>query len=114
MHEHYMNGAKVYIKANLNNIKFVGDKDGNVKKVILDGGYEIPADLVVVGAGAIPDTQLAREAGLDVELENMGVKVNPFMQTSDPYIFAAGDIASFPNWFSGSNLRLDHWNTTQD
>lgn len=36
------------------------------------------------------------------------------MQTSEPSIFAAGDIASFPCWFSGSNLRLDHWNTTQD
>lgn len=56
MHEHYMNGAKVYIKANLHNLKFVGDKDGKVKKVILDDGHEIPADLVVVGAGTVPNT----------------------------------------------------------
>ena len=44
----------------------------------------------------------------------MGVKLNPFMQTSDPNIFAAGEIGSFPNWFSGSNLRLEHSNTAQD
>lgn len=56
MHEHYKNGAKVYVKANLHALKYVGDKDGNVKKVILEGGYEIPADLVVVGAGVIPNT----------------------------------------------------------
>ena len=51
---------------------------------------------------------------MDVDFENMGVKVNPFMQTSDPNIFAAGEINSFPNWFTGSNLRLEHANTAQD
>ena len=114
MHEHYKNGAKVYIKANLHGLKYEGDKDGKVKKVILDCGYEIPADLVVVAAGTFPDTLIAREAGLDIDYENMGVKTNTFMQTSDSNIFAAGDIASFPNWFSGSNLRVEHWNAAQD
>ena len=49
--EHERNGAKVYCNVKLEDIKYVGDKDGKVKKVVLPNGYEIPADLVVVGAG---------------------------------------------------------------
>jgi NADPH-dependent 2,4-dienoyl-CoA reductase/sulfur reductase-like enzyme len=40
---------------------------------------------------------------------NRGIKVNPFLQTSDSNIFAAGDIASFPSWTSGKNARIEHW-----
>ena len=112
LHEHEKNGAKVYINANVFNLKYVGDSEGNVKKVILENGYEIPADLVIVGAGAIPNTGLAKEAGLDLEMG--GVKLNPFLQSSDPDIFAAGDIATFPSWHTGTNLRIEHWITAQD
>jgi NADPH-dependent 2,4-dienoyl-CoA reductase/sulfur reductase-like enzyme len=112
LHEHEKNGAKVYINANVFKLKYVGDSEGNVKKVILENGYEIPADLVIIGAGAIPNTDLAKEAGLDLEMG--GVKLNPFLQSSDPDIFAAGDIATFPSWHTGTNLRIEHWITAQD
>ena len=112
LHEHEKNGAKVYINANVFNLKYVGDDSGKVKKVILEGGYEIPADLVVVGAGIIPNIELAQEAGLATD--KGGVKTNPFLQTSDPDIFAAGDIAQFPCWYTGTNIRTEHWIVAQD
>lgn len=111
--EHEKNGAKVYCGVNVFNLKYVGDKDGNVKKVVLENGYEIDADLVVVGAGNIINTDIAKAAGLELD-KNGGVKCNPFMQTSDPDIFAAGDIASFPCWYTGTNLRIEHWITALD
>jgi NADPH-dependent 2,4-dienoyl-CoA reductase/sulfur reductase-like enzyme len=40
-----------------------------------------------------------------------GIKTNPFMQTSEQDIFAVGDIASFPSWYVGENIRSEHWNT---
>jgi 3-phenylpropionate/trans-cinnamate dioxygenase ferredoxin reductase component len=56
--EHEKNGAKVYINVNVFKLKYVGDSDGKVTKVVLENGYEIPADLVVVGAGNIINTEL--------------------------------------------------------
>mmetsp|Transcript_14883 Transcript_14883/g.25352 ORF Transcript_14883/g.25352 Transcript_14883/m.25352 type:complete len:264 (+) Transcript_14883:1244-2035(+) len=113
LNQHEKNGAKVYIGVNLFNLKYEGDSQGRVTKVVLENGYEIPADLVVVGAGNIPNIQLAKDAGLEMD-RNGGVKTNPFLQSSDPNIFAAGDIASFPSWYSGDNLRIEHWIVAQD
>ena len=112
LHEHEKNGAKVYINANVSKLKYEGDKDGKVKKVVLEDGREIPADLVIVGAGIIPNTELAKNAGLETDIG--GVKTNPFLQTSDQDIFAAGDIASFPCCYTGTNLRIEHWIAAQD
>jgi len=111
--EHERNGAKVYINRDVMNIKYSGDKDGNVTSVVLENGYELKADLVVVGAGIELNTELAKSAGLDMD-PNGGVHTNPFMQTSDSNVFAAGDIASFPSWHTGSNIRIEHWITAQD
>mmetsp|Transcript_18743 Transcript_18743/g.28771 ORF Transcript_18743/g.28771 Transcript_18743/m.28771 type:complete len:493 (-) Transcript_18743:166-1644(-) len=110
LHEHDKNGAKVYVNHDLTKIKY--DGEGKVNKVVLESGYEIPADLVIVGAGIAPNVELAESAGLTMEAR--GVKTNPFLQTSDPNIFAAGDIASFPNWHTGSTTRIEHWIAAQD
>lgn len=95
--EHEKNGAKVYTGKDVTKLRYLGDKKGNVNKVVLENGYEIEADLVIVGAGTIPNNELAIKAGLEIDV-NGGIKVDPFMKTSDNNIFAAGDIASFPSW----------------
>ena len=77
LHEHEKNGAKVHVNANVFKLKYEGDEEGKVKKVVLEGGEEIAADLVIVGAGIIPNTELAKDAGLDTD--NGGVKTNPFL-----------------------------------
>ncbi|MAM94452.1 FAD-dependent oxidoreductase [Parvibaculum sp.] len=67
-------------------------------------GKSYPCDFVVVGIGIIPNTELAAEAGLEVE---NGIVVDEFCRTSDPDIFAAGDCTSHPNAIYGHRLRLE-------
>lgn len=56
LNEHQQNGVKTYSNQKIQNISYKAGKDGNVAAVVLDNGYELPADLVIIGAGAIPNT----------------------------------------------------------
>jgi 3-phenylpropionate/trans-cinnamate dioxygenase ferredoxin reductase subunit len=80
--------------------------DGHVRAVVTDGGQEIPADLVVVGIGVAPRTELAEAAGLDVD---NGVVVDSALRASAPDVFAAGDIASWLHPRYGRHIRVEHW-----
>jgi NADPH-dependent 2,4-dienoyl-CoA reductase/sulfur reductase-like enzyme/nitrite reductase/ring-hydroxylating ferredoxin subunit len=75
------------------------------KEVVLDDETTIPADLVVIGVGVVPNTALAEQAGLDVD---NGVVVDDRLRSSDPNIWAAGDVASYPDQNAG-RVRIEHW-----
>lgn len=75
-----------------------------VEAVVLQDGTKIPADLLIVGIGLIPNTEIAEKAGLAVD---NGVLVDLYAQTSDPDIVAAGDCTNHENGFLGRRLRLE-------
>lgn len=75
-----------------------------VKSVTTSEGEDLPADLVVIGVGIQPNTELATSAALDVD---DGIVVDDHCRTSDPDIFAVGDCTSHPNAIYGRQLRLE-------
>lgn len=80
--------------------------DGRVTGVRLGDGSLIPADMVIVGVGIAPAVALAETAGLKVD---NGILVDEHLRTSDPDIYAAGDVANAFNPSIGSHIRVEHW-----
>jgi NADPH-dependent 2,4-dienoyl-CoA reductase/sulfur reductase-like enzyme len=80
--------------------------DGAVTGVITSAGEELPADLVIAAIGIAPNTQLAADAGLAVD---NGILADEALRTSDPDIFAAGDVANAFNPLLGRRVRVEHW-----
>jgi len=82
--------------------------DGRVTGVRTSRGRTLPADTVVVGVGAAPRLELAEAAGLDVK---DGVLTDDRLRTSQPNVFAAGDIARAQHPLFGETVRVEHWGT---
>jgi 3-phenylpropionate/trans-cinnamate dioxygenase ferredoxin reductase subunit len=79
---------------------------GKATGVRLGDGSTVPADIVVVGIGVTPNVELAQAAGLKVD---NGVRVDAGLCSSDPHIYAAGDVASAYHPVLGQHIRVEHW-----
>jgi 3-phenylpropionate/trans-cinnamate dioxygenase ferredoxin reductase subunit len=79
--------------------------------VVLPDGTELPADLALVAIGIAPATELAVAAGLTVE---DGVVTDAALRTSDPDVYACGDVARVPNSVAGRPIRVEHWANALD
>ena len=98
--EHAKHDVKLLLSTGIKG--FSGDE--RVRAVDLSDGSQIPADLVIIGIGVVPNTSLASDAGLEV---SNGIVVNDRCQTSDQDIYAVGDCTFHPNELLASEVRLE-------
>ena len=77
------------------------ESEGNRTAVVLQSGKRIPADMIILSIGVKPNITLAREAGLEIGVTG-GIKVNEYLQTSDPNIYALGDAVEVTDYISGN------------
>ncbi|MET8243079.1 FAD-dependent oxidoreductase [Streptomyces sp. NPDC005202] len=105
---HREHGVRFHFGARLTEI--VG-QDGMVLAARTDDGEEHPCHDVLAAIGAAPRTALAEAAGLEIAdgRHGGGIVVDERLRTSDPDIFAAGDVAAFPHALFGTRLRVEHW-----
>lgn len=80
--------------------------DGAVSSAVLANGQTIPCELVVAGIGVQPATEMLANSGLDV---GDGIIVNEYLETSQPDVLAAGDVANYQDVLFGSHRRVEHW-----
>ena len=83
-----------------------------VERVVLQDGTVLPADLLVMCVGIRLNTDLARDAGLQMA-ERGAVSVDAYLRTSDPDVYAVGDIASWPSSRFSASLRVEHWDVAR-
>lgn len=100
---HRSHGVELLTNATL---KEISSDKGRASGVVLSDGRHIPADVVVVGIGAVPNDSLAVEAGLPTD---NGVLVDEFLRTPDPDVFAAGDVANAWHPVFNQRVRVEHW-----
>jgi NADPH-dependent 2,4-dienoyl-CoA reductase/sulfur reductase-like enzyme len=105
---HREHGVRFHFDATLTEIT---GQDGMVLAARTDDGEEHPAHAVLAAIGAAPRVALAEAAGLEIadRAQGGGVVVDEQLRTSDPDIYAAGDVVSFPHALFGTRLRVEHW-----
>ncbi len=102
---HREHGVDLRLETGVDSIRKADDGTAAVR---LTDGHELTADLVVVGIGVQPADDLAREAGLTTD---NGVVVDATLRSSDPHVFAAGDVARHDHPVLGHPIRVEHWDT---
>ncbi len=95
-------GVGVHTGAGLKGFESEGE---SVTAVVLDNGVVLPADVVILGMGVRPSTELAKAAGLAIGPMG-GIVINDLAQTSNPDIYAAGDAVEYPHTFAGTAMRI--------
>lgn len=95
---------KGIILVNKDGVKNI-EKQGNTYNVTTNSGKTIQADGIIAGIGIKPDVELAQSAGLQTD---NGIVVNEYLQTSNPDIYAAGDVANYPDASLGKHRRVEH------
>ncbi|CAL9437688.1 NAD(P)/FAD-dependent oxidoreductase [Streptomyces sp. enrichment culture] len=105
---HTEHGVRFHFGARLTEIT---GQDGMVLAVRTDDGEEHPAHHVLAAIGAAPRTALAEAAGLEIadRAHGGGIVADAALRTSDPDIYAAGDVVSFPHDLYGTRVRVEHW-----
>ncbi|MEO5318186.1 FAD-dependent oxidoreductase [Arthrobacter sp. CC3] len=98
---HTGNGIKLRLGEGIASLTGTG---GKISRAISTTGAQYPADLVVVGIGVLPNSELAEQACLETD---NGIVVDACLRTSDPHIFALGDCSSYPNAYTGTRIRLE-------
>ena len=98
---HEANGVKIICNAKVSTLIA---NDQSIDCVELESGEKIRTDAVLAGIGAVPNTQLAEDAGLDC---SNGIKTDQYCRTSNPYVLAAGDCANSFNALLNQNIRLE-------
>jgi 3-phenylpropionate/trans-cinnamate dioxygenase ferredoxin reductase component len=86
--------------------------DGTASSVLIKGGHSIPADTILIGVGAAPNIALADAAGL--KLADGGIAVDATLRSSDPDVYAAGDVAAHDHPKYGRRVRVEHWANAKD
>ena len=104
---HKKNGNEIYLEAQINQIK----KRGETYEVFLRSNKKISADLIIVGIGSLPNTEIFSNTSLKI---NNGILTNEFCQTSIPNVFAAGDVANFFHPFYNIHMRLESYKHAQN
>ncbi|NLX86055.1 MAG: FAD-dependent oxidoreductase [Clostridiales bacterium] len=102
VHRHILSkGLKLYLKDGVKAFR----KEGKRVKVELQSGKLLAADMVILAIGVRPDVSLAKDAGLEIG-ERRGIKVNSYLQTSDPDIYAVGDAIEVKDFINGSDTVI--------
>ena len=96
-------GVKFHLEEKVSEIL---GKDGKVNRVRLESNKEIPCDMVCIGIGIVPNTELAIASGLEVD---NGIVVNENLRSSHADVYAAGDVSNYIDSFSGNRKRVEHW-----
>lgn len=102
---HRRNGARLLSSTSIASVIGVD----RVEAVVLSSGERIAAELVVVGVGAAPATEWLVGSGIELHPVDGGIVCDHYLRTTSPYVYAAGDVAHWPNKLLDATMRLENW-----